>query len=387
MNQSIYIIAGEVSGDTHGAHLMQALHEQNPGLAFYGAGGPAMRGVGGEGMTDWVEDAAVMGLWEVLKHYQWFKKRFYEMLDELLQIKPSVLVLIDYPGFNLRFAAAVREKLPDTKIVYYISPQVWAWNKGRIPKMAETLDLMLCIFPFEKELFESAGLKTTFVGHPLVDELEEKKEDVVRDESLIGLFPGSREREVDRLFPLMVETARRMNSHYPEWKYEAAAASPKLEKHMCKIIKDGKLPDEVEITLLTGNSHSLMQRATCGVVASGTATLEAAALGLPYCLVYKLAWPTWIMGKVLVKLKLIGLVNILAGEKVVEELIQSDADPGNLEGILEGLMTDVDAREVLRKKLLKTASKLGAPGAHVRAASEISNFLKLEDSTAHSFNR
>lgn len=376
MIQSIYIVAGEVSGDTHGAHLMQALHEQHSTISFHGAGGPAMREVGGEGVVDWVEDAAVMGLWEVLKHYQWFKKRFYEMLDQLIQIKPEVLVLIDYPGFNLRFAAAVREKLPDTKIVYYISPQVWAWNKGRIPKMAETLDLMLCIFPFEKEIFESAGLKTEFVGHPLVDELEEKKEDVERDDALIGLFPGSREREVDRLFPFMVETARRMHFHHPEWRYEAAAATPKLEKHMQKIISNGKLPDEKMITLKTGNSHSLMQRATCGVVASGTATLEAAALALPYCLVYKLAWPTWIMGKMLVKLKLIGLVNILAGEKVVEELIQSDADPCNLEGVLQGLMTDVKARETLRARLLDTAEKLGAPGAHVRAASEISKMLK-----------
>ena len=376
MNQSIYIVAGEVSGDTHGAHLMQALHDQTPGLVFYGAGGPAMRKVGGEGLTDWVEDAAVMGIWEVLKHYQWFKKRFYEMLEDLLRVKPAVLVLIDYPGFNLRFASAVRERLPDTKIVYYISPQVWAWNKGRIPKMAETLDLMLCIFPFEKEIFESAGLRTEFVGHPLVDELQEKREDVERDGSLIGLFPGSREREVDRLFPLMVETARRMYSHHPEWKYEAAAASPKLEVHMQKIIDAGKLPDDGMITLNSGTSHSLMQRATCGVVASGTATLEAAALGLPYCLVYKLAWPTWIMGKMLVKLKLIGLVNILAGEKVVEELVQSDADPGNLEDILQGLMTDDDAREALRTKLLATASKLGAPGAHVRAATEITKLLR-----------
>jgi len=376
VNQSIYIVAGEVSGDTHGAHLMQALHDQAPELMFYGAGGPAMREVGGKGVNDWVEDAAVMGIWEVLKHYQWFKKRFYEMLEDLLQVKPTVLVLIDYPGFNLRFASAVREKLPDTKIVYYISPQVWAWNKGRIPKMAETLDLMLCIFPFEKEIFQSAGLRTEFVGHPLVDELEEKREDVEREELLIGLFPGSREREVDRLFPLMVETVRRMYSHHPEWKYEAAAASPKLKVHMQKIIDAGKLPDDEMITLNSGTSHSLMQRATCGVVASGTATLEAAALGLPYCLVYKLAWPTWIMGKMLVKLKLIGLVNILAGEKVVEELVQSDADPGNLEDILQGLMTDDDAREALRTKLLATASKLGAPGAHVRAATEITNLLK-----------
>ena len=376
MSQSIYMVAGEVSGDTHGAHLIDALRVQNPEVLFYGAGGPTMRVAGGENVVDWVEDAAVMGFWEVLKHYKWFKQRFYEMLDQLVELRPDMLILIDYPGFNLRFAAAVREKLPDTKIVYYISPQVWAWNKGRIPKMAEVLDLMLCIFPFEKEIFESAGLKTEFVGHPLVDELEAEKVDVERAQGLIGLFPGSREREVGRLFPLMVETARRMHSHQPEWQYEAAAASPKLEAQMQKIIEEGKLPKDCVITLKTGNSHSLMQRATCGVVASGTATLEAAAFGLPYCLVYKLAWPTYLMGKMLVKVKFIGLVNILAGEKVVEELVQGDANPGHLEGILQRFMMDEVNREELRVKLLDTAAKLGEPGAHVRAATAISQFLK-----------
>ena len=131
-----------------------------------------MQAVAGKGLANWVEDAAVMGIWEVLKHYQWFKERFNEMLAEVEELKPDVLILIDYPGFNLRLAHAVKKRLPNTKIVYYISPQVWAWNKGRIPKMAETLDLMLCIFPFEKEIFESAGLTTVFTGHPLVDELE-----------------------------------------------------------------------------------------------------------------------------------------------------------------------------------------------------------------------
>jgi|TARA_B110000908_G_scaffold148622_1_gene181230 lipid-A-disaccharide synthase len=371
IKESIYIVSGEVSGDTHGAYLMESLLEQMPGVVFHGAGGPAMRSVGGERITDWVEDAAVMGIWEVLKHYKWFKQRFAEMLEEVLQLKPDVLILIDYPGFNLRLAHAVKEKLPDTKIVYYISPQVWAWNKGRIPKMAETLDLMLCIFPFEKAIFESAGLPTVFTGHPLVDELEEKREDVVRADQLIGLFPGSREREVERLFPLMVETARRMHSHHPEWQFEAAAASEKLEGRMREIIKAGKLPDECKITLKTGNSHSLMQRATCGVVASGTATLEAAALGLPYCLVYKISWPTWVMGKLLIKVDFIGLVNILAGEKIVEELIQSDAEPCQLENDLTQLMTDDKVRDDLRKKLLDTAAKLGEPGAHERAAAEV----------------
>ena len=375
MNHSIYIIAGEVSGDTHGAYLMEALLKQVPDISFLGAGGPEMRKIGGESITNWVEDAAVMGIVEVLKHYKWFKQRFQEMLDEAVAAKPDVLVLIDYPGFNLRFAKAVREHLPETKIVYYISPQVWAWNKGRIPKMAKILDLMLCIFPFEQPIFESAGLRTIFTGHPLVDELAEKKEDVEREQSLIGLFPGSREREVVRLFPLMIETARRMYSHNQGLRFEASAASEKLRVLMREMIDVAQLPESCVITLETGNSHSLMQRATCGVLASGTATLEAAVFGLPYCLVYKVAWPTYVLGKMLVKVDYIGLVNIVAGEKLVDELIQAEADPGHLETCLTQLMHDEEGRLELSQKLLDTAAKLGEPGAHDRAASEIAKLL------------
>lgn len=372
---SIFIVAGEVSGDTHGACLMEALKAGLPDVVFHGLGGPAMRKIGGEGLTDWVEDAAVMGIWEVLKHYSWFKQRFNETLAELARLRPDALILIDYPGFNLRLARAVKEALPGTRIIYYVSPQVWAWNKGRIPKMASMLDLMLCIFPFEKEIFESAGLPTVFTGHPLVDELELKKENLTREVDLVGLFPGSREREVARLFPMMVETVRRMYSHHPEWRFEAAAASEKLAGLMHEIIRAGGLPNESVIEVQTGTSHSLMQRATCGVVASGTATLEAAALGLPYCLVYKISWPTWIMGKLLVKVDFIGLVNILAGQEVVEELIQSDAEPGHLEHSLSQLMSDDKHREALRQKLHTTAAKLGDPGAHQRAAAEVAKML------------
>ena len=373
--KSIYIVAGEVSGDTHGACLMEALLARVPAISFHGAGGPAMQAVAGNGLANWVEDAAVMGIWEVLKHYQWFKQRFNEMLAEVEDLKPDVLILIDYPGFNLRLAYAVKKRLPNTKIVYYISPQVWAWNKGRIPRMAETLDLMLCIFPFEKEIFESAGLATVFTGHPLVDELEDKREDVSREQDLIGLFPGSREREVSRLFPVMVETARRILSYNPEWKFEAAAASEALAERMRDIVQNAKLPESL-ITIKTGSSYSLMQRATSGVVASGTATLEAAALGLPYCLVYKISWPTWAIGKLLVKLDYIGLVNILAGEEIVEEFIQGDAEPGRIEQSISRLMNDSGSREALRQKLLTTAAKLGDCGAHQRAASEVVALLE-----------
>lgn len=377
-HKSIYIVAGEISGDTHGACLMESLLESGPDVTFHGAGGPSMCSVAGSGVTNWVEDAAVMGIWEVLKHYRWFKDRFDEMLDEVKRIKPDVLILIDYPGFNLRLANAVRKGLPDTKIVYYISPQVWAWNKSRIPKMVRTLDLMLCIFPFEKEIFQSAGLPTVFTGHPLVDELDAMREDVPREQELIGLFPGSREREVSRLFPVMVEAARRIHSHDPSWKFEAAAASEVLAEHMRNIIADAKLPGDI-IVVKSGSSHLLMQRATCGVVASGTATLEAASLGLPYCLVYKISWPTWLMGKLLVKLDYIGLVNILAGEELVEELIQCDAEPGRIERSLSEMMENPKFRDGLQQKLLNTAAMLGEPGAHQRAASEVIKLLGTND--------
>ncbi len=213
MAKRLYVVAGELSGDAHGAGLLRALKTMVPAVEIHGVGGPGMAGVAGPGVCDWVEDAAVMGVWEVLKRYGWFKERFARMLEELRAFRPDVLLLIDYPGFNLRFAEAVKRECPETRMVYYISPQVWAWNKGRIPKMVRLLDEMLCLFPFEQPIFHDAGLKTTFVGHPLVDELEEQRmPQVRRDERLVGLFPGSREREIARLFPMMVETAKRLKA-------------------------------------------------------------------------------------------------------------------------------------------------------------------------------
>ncbi|WP_035613941.1 lipid-A-disaccharide synthase [Haloferula sp. BvORR071] len=374
MAVSLYVIAGEVSGDTHGAGMLRALKDIHPELEIHGAGGPEMREVAGPGLRDWVEDAAVMGLWEVLKRYGWFKERFAEMLAEIKALKPKILVLIDYPGFNLRFATAVREALPETRIIYYISPQVWAWNKGRLPKMAKVLDEMLCLFPFEKPIFEGAGLRTTFVGHPLVDELEEERSDESREENLVALLPGSREREVARLFPMMLEAAKRLAHKRPETKFECCGASPKLTLRMRELVEQAKM--DFAVTVRDGGAHELMQRATCGVVASGTATLEAAYFGLPYCLVYKVAWPTYMVAKAVVKLDYIGLVNILAGGKVVEEFIQSEADPLHVEQALLKFLTDESHREETREKLLATAGKLGGPGAHYRAAAAIARWVR-----------
>ena len=358
MSKRLYVVAGELSGDAHGAELLRALKQLVPAVDIRGVGGPAMAAVAGPGVDDWVEHAAVMGVWEVLKRYSWFRERSARMVEALAQYRPDVLVLIDYPGFNLRFAAAVRKACPETRIVYYISPKVWAWNKGRIPKMVALLDEMLCLFPFEQPLLENAGLKTTFVGHPLVDEMEaERLADVRRDDSLVGLFPGSREREIARLFPLMVETAKRLKSWRGDLRFEVPAASPKLVAQLDACLTAAGAAGWIKVT--TGGSHALMQRACCAVIASGTATLEAGYYGLPYVLVYRVAPLTYLLAKMLVKIKRVGLVNILAGEDVVEELIQGAASPEPVTRALKTLLESPAAREAMQARLAATVAKLG----------------------------
>lgn len=379
MAGGVYVLSGELSGDAHGAGMIRALKAARPGLAVAGAGGPAMRAAGGAAVRDWAEEAAVVGVWEVLKRYGWFKRRFGEMLEEVRAMRPQVLVLIDYPGYNLRFAAAVRREMPGIRLVYYISPQVWAWHKGRIPRMAGLLDEMLCLFPFEKPIFERAGLRTTFVGHPLVDELEEERITGTREDHLVGLFPGSREREVARLFPVMLEMAKTLRAGRPGLRFEAPAASPRLAETMRAMVS-GKMMEKV-VRVTDGGSHSLMQRATCAVIASGTATLEAAYYGLPYCLVYKVAWPTFWLGRMLIKLESIGLVNILAGERVVEEYLQSEVAPGRLARALGKFLSEPGTREEVRRKLLDTAAKLGGLGTHQRVAEAVLRWMESEGSS------
>lgn len=376
MSKRVYVVAGELSGDAHGAGLLRSLRTMVLDLEIRGAGGPEMAAVAGAGLRDWVEDAAVMGVWEVLKHYGWFKARFAEMLAEIQQFAPDVLLLVDYPGFNLRFADAVKLACPETRILYYISPKVWAWNKQRIPKMARLLDEVLCLFPFEPPIFQQVGLKATFVGNPLVDELEAQRiSNMVPDELLVGLFPGSREREIARLFPMMIETAKRLKSWENSLNFEVPAASAKLAAQIHAQLAEAGVGDLVTVT--TGGSHSLMQRAGCAVIASGTATLEAAYYGLPYCLVYRMAPLTYLMAKLLVKIELVGLVNILAGECVIEELIQSKAEPVGVSRALREFLESPAKREALRVKLAATTAMLGGLGAHERAARAVAGWLQV----------
>ncbi|MFK7849389.1 MAG: lipid-A-disaccharide synthase [Akkermansiaceae bacterium] len=370
----IYVIAGEMSGDAHAAGLLRELQKTHTNIEFYGAGGPEMAEISGGKIQNWVEDAAVMGVIEVLKRYGWFKEKFNEMQAEIERLKPDILLLVDYPGFNLRFSKATREKLPETKQIYYISPQVWAWNKKRIPKMVELLDEMLCLFPFEKPIFENAGLKTTHVGHPLVDELSLDRDATNRNPNLIGLFPGSREREIAKLFPIMIDSAKRLHAWRDDLQFAVPAATPSLEITIRKMIDDAKASKFIE--LRTGGSHDLMKTASCGVITSGTATLEAAVLGLPYCLVYKMAWSTYLLGKMLVKIPYIGLVNILAQEKVVEEFIQADASALEVGDWLKATISNDEKRVALVSRLAEVSEKLGEPGTHKKAATRVSEWLR-----------
>src|SRR5437870_5716720 len=191
-SKTIYFVAGEVSADNHGAALLRSLREFNTGLNFIGRGGPQMRAIAGERFKDWLRDAAVLGLWEVIRKYGYFRKQFRETLKEIQESKPDAVVLIDYPGFNLRLARALRNRASAQKIIYYISPQVWAWNRGRIKKMARFLDLVLCIFPFEADLYEKSGLRTVFVGHRMSSRLRARKFATGSAPSVTAPFPDSR---------------------------------------------------------------------------------------------------------------------------------------------------------------------------------------------------
>lgn len=363
----LYVLAGEASGDSRGAELMRALRELVPGVEFHGAGGPQMKALTDGTFLDWA-DEAVVGLWDVLKKYGYFRAQFDRMLAEVGALQPDALVLIDYPGFNLRLAKAVRAKWPRLRIVYYISPQVWAWNRGRIPKMAKMLDLMLCIFPFEKPLYEASGLRTEFVGHPMLDSLAAKRESGERDQQLVALLPGSRSKEVRKIFPTMLETARLLQAALPSVKFVAAAASPALEAEM-KAMAGGLC--DVQL----GTAHTLMQRAGAGMVCSGTATLEAAYFGLPMVLLYKVAWLTWVVGKRLVKVPFLGMPNILADREVVPEFLQDDARPERIAPVVQALLTDSARRTTQQAELAAVISRLGEPGAGIRAARCIAHLL------------
>ena len=366
--KSLFLIAGEISGDTHGAALMESLADSG-GWTFAGLGGPEMTRLAPT-VEDWLGEAAVLGLWEVLKKYGYFRRKMEETLTRIQNESPDAVVFIDYPGFNLRLAKRLREGGYSGKLIYYISPQVWAWKKGRIKTMAGLLDLMICIFPFEKELYESSGLRTIFAGHPLVDSLDPvKARGIVREENLVALLPGSREREIAALYPAMLGAAAILRERHPGLRFATTGATAPLTERLREMTREAGLEEMIEVGQQT--SHEIMCRATTGVVASGTATLEAACLGLPYCLTYKVAWLTAMVARRVMSVKYLGIVNVMASREVVKELLQERADGPSLAAELERLLSSVDARRRLQEDLASVVAKLGGGGSHRRAAASV----------------
>lgn len=364
-----YFVAGEPSGDARGAEVMRAIRERAPGSAFAGFGGPRMAELAEEGFENWTDRAAVIGIIDVLRNYGFFRERLEHATEEVVRTRPDALVLIDYPGFNLRLAKAVRARAPGQRIIYYISPQVWAWHRERIRMMARVLDLMICIFPFEKPLYERSGLKTVFVGHPLADAIRaESGQWTLRDAKLVGLFPGSRRREVKKIFPVMLGAAEELLRGDPELRFEASAASEEMGERM-----HGMLAQEIGVPceIRVRTAHDLMRRASVGMVASGTATLEAAFIGLPHVILYKAAWLTFFLGRKIVKVEHLGIVNILAGREVVTEYLQEKALPGLVGAGVRRLLEDAGERERLLREVSEVIAPLSEPGASARAAEAI----------------
>lgn len=368
----IIIIAGEASGDMHAARLVKALKAMDPGLTFSGLGGQSIRQSGVELYKDMTQ-IAVIGFVEVLKHYAEFKKIFRLILDKIDERRPQAVILVDYPGFNLRLAREIKKR--NIKVIYYISPQVWAWKKDRVRQIKENVHTLLVIFPFEVSFYAPFGVRAHFVGHPLVDRIKvnrttEESRRLIGFNSarpVIGILPGSRNKEIENLLPVMVQAAQILKKEFPILQFaviQAPTISRSLiERHIPRSLTDIKI---VENTTTDG-----LNACDVCMVASGTATLETALLQKPMVIVYKTALLTWILAKMLVKIPHIGLVNIVAGKKVVPECIQFDATGPRVAQEVKDILTDEPRIAQIKGHLMDVKKSLGDSGASHRAAQEV----------------
>jgi lipid-A-disaccharide synthase len=347
-------IAGEVSGDAHAADLIKALRAQAPDVVIFGAGGPKMKAAGMELLLDLTEHA-VVGLIEVLKNYGKFRRIFWDLVREAEKRKPDAVVLVDFPGFNLRFAAQMKKR--GIRVIYYISPQLWAWHASRAKQIERDVDLMLTIFPFEKDWYakHAPKLRVEFVGHPFAERMRDEGGRMKREESLILLLPGSREREVAKIWPIMRQVIDQMP---PKTKFVAVA----VNEAMAAMIK------HTRVTVEIGRAQEWMQRATLAITASGTATMECAFYGCPMIVVYKVNWLTYLVGRVVVTVNWLAMPNVIAGRAIIPEFIQHDAKPDRIAAVARELLDDFSKRESMRQELAAVVNALGGPGASTRAA-------------------
>lgn len=371
MTKTLLVIAGEDSGDLHGAELLRELKARRPDLRLVGVGGPRMTPYLDRKLAD-VNDLAVVGFIEVIKHLPRLNRLFKAILAAAAEEQVAGALLIDYPGFNLRLAKALRKQLPAVTLHQYVCPQVWAWKKGRIPELGTVLDTLYCLFDFEPELFRGYRVDARFVGHPLVEVVKPECDraaffaetglDPAR--SLVALLPGSRKGEIERLLPPMAELARRWRTTRPEVQWVLPVA-PTLDPAFVRTHL-GDAP----VALVQDRPYAARAHADAALVASGTATLETALLGTPFAIVYKLNALTYQMARRIVKVPHFGLANVVARREVAPELLQGEVNPERL-GVELTRLLDPDIARRIRAELGEVRGHLGQPGAAARVAEDL----------------
>ena len=365
----VMIVAGEASGDLHGGNLVRAMHEIDPDLFFYGVGGKKMQAAGVELLAD-AADMAVVGLTEVVFKLGMILRVMRRMKGSLAKRPPDLVILIDYPDFNLPLARAARRR--GIQVLYYISPQVWAWRKDRIDIIRNAVDRMAVILPFEEEFYRKAGVDVTFVGHPLLDEVRKKyarlealKRFGLRDEAVtVAILPGSRKSEVARLLPEMLRACRILMEQVSPLQFVLPLAGTLAPDFVRDILR--QFP--VRVSVIPDEIYDVIAISDAAMVASGTATLETALMETPMVVVYKVSGLSYAVGRRFIRVDHISLVNLIAGRTVVPELIQDDANPERIAAEVKALITRHGKAWEMKLALAGIRGKLGTPGASRRTA-------------------
>ena len=368
INKNILIIAGEASGDLHGSALINELKKMDPSINVFGVGGEKMRNSGMNILYS-IDKLAFLGFTEVIKHIPFIKKVQREILRLVKEKEIKNAVLIDYPGFNLSLAKKL--KASGLYIFYYISPQVWAWGSGRIKKIRLLINKMIVVFPFEEELYRKNNVNAEFVGHPLLERINEydlfsKDEfynkfnlDLTKD--ILLILPGSRENEITHIFPSAIKAAAKLSNEFNLQTIVACADN--IDNNVFKEPRR-----KTDFKIIKGFNYDLMNLAKIGIIKSGTSTLEAGLFSLPMVIVYKTSLLTYLIGKKLIKLDTIGMANIITGEKIVPELIQEKANDQNIYLECKKILTDIKLYSSIKSRLSLLKEKLGQLGASRKAA-------------------
>jgi len=362
------IVTGEASGDLHGSRVVEAIWQQNAEVEVYAVGSKYMEQAGAEILVD-SSCLGVVGITEVMERFGSIIKAYWNLKNFIKKSGINLLILIDFPDFNLMLAKVARRL--EVPILYYISPQIWAWRPGRLQKIARLINKMAVIFPFEVPIYQNAGLSVQFVGHPLLDVFGSRhRTDSFPDNfefkgnPLIALLPGSREREIKYLLPEMVRGAKILVGQKPGAKFILAAAPTINVQGLKKILAT----QSIDIPVVEGQTYRAITAADLVIVASGTATLETAILGKPMVIVYRVSSLSYWVGRVMVKVGWVGLVNIVAGKKVVPELIQGEARGERIAAEAMKILDDETYRMEMLRRLAEVREKLGTPGAAERVA-------------------